>query len=139
MGLLLDNKQDLFCVGGTFVVTRAKLNTLYHGLRDLIREPLTKNEVTFLINKLENKKNNLTPSSACITRLSDSYTLRSIFMISQDIILHKDEDLEGPEFTRLLENFFIQKNYVNFRQKHSDLSIDSVIGELKEFIKRMNG
>ena len=131
--LLVDKKPDLFYIGDYWVVSSAKLNNIYHGLIKLIREPLTKNEVTILINGLENRKNNI-EFPIYMAKESESYSLRCFFIFLDDIILERDKDLEGHEFTRLLENFFIQKNYVNFKNRHSDLSIDRIIGELKEFI-----
>lgn len=132
--LLIDKKPDLFKIGNRSGVSYVKLNQIYLGLRELIREPLTKDEVTILINGLESRRNNLIKLYGDRSGQSESYPLRYIFIILNDIILEGDKDLEGHEFTRLLENFFIQKNYVNVRNKHRDMSIERVISELKGFI-----
>jgi hypothetical protein len=132
--LLMDKKPDLFKIGNRSGVSYVKLNQIYLGLRELIREPLTKDEVTILINELESRRNNLIKLYGDRSRQSESYPLRYIFIILNDIILEGDKHLGGHDFTRLLENFFIQKNYVNFKNRHSDMSIERVISELKEFI-----
>jgi hypothetical protein len=54
------------------------------------------------------------------------------------MILEKEGDLEGQELTLLLENFFVQKNYVNYRNSFNKLNINDLIVELKDLFYSMN-
>jgi hypothetical protein len=68
----------------------------------------------------------------------ESESLRKSFIILNDMILEKEGDLEGQELTLLLENFFVQKNYVNYRNSFNKLNINDLIGELKDLFYSMN-
>ena len=108
--ILMKKKPEFFTKRGTDVnLPKTSLSVLYKKIRDCTRKPITKDQIAFLMNGLESRKNNLlgyrkntgNPSKACL--LSD------FFFIRNSIILEKDTVLVDYEFTGLLENLRKQK------------------------------
>ena len=108
--ILMKKKPEFFTKRGTDVnLPKTSLSALYKKICDFTRKPITKDQIPFLINGLESRKNNLlehrkntgNPSKACL--LSD------FFFIRNSIILEKDTVLVDYEFTGLLENLRKQK------------------------------
>lgn len=130
----LFEKKPEFIQTDWSVLSRAKLNLIYYGLTDLFREPLTKDEVTILINGLETRKNNLMEHRTSMGSQQVHYCLRDLFIIVTNIVIEKDAKLEEPDITRLLENYFRQINFVNLKDKLNKLTIDTVVDELKKLI-----
>jgi hypothetical protein len=130
---LFEKRPELVQINWS-VPSHVKLNNIYYGLRDLVREPLTKDEVTILINGLESRKNNLMKHRTSMGSQSVYYCLSDIFIILNDIIIEKDPNLEEPDITRLLENYFRQISYVNIKNKLNKLTIHTVVDGLKKFI-----
>lgn len=110
LGIFMKKKPEFFTKRATDInLPKTSLSTLYNKISDLIRKPLTKDQVTFLINGLESRKNNLLEHRKYTGNQSEFCVLSDLFFIRNTIILEKDAVLVDYEFTGLLENLRKQK------------------------------
>ena len=134
LGIFMKKKPEFFTKRATEVnLTKTSLSTLYNKISDLIRKPLTKDQITFLINGLESRKNNLLEYRKNTGNNSEFCLLSDLFFSRNRIILEKDAGLVEYEFTGLLEN--LRKQKPNLFPKNDD--IDLFIINLRKFYQSL--
>ena len=114
---LLIKKRDIFNTKrGNISIESTELNILYSYLRELIRKPLTKEEIIFIVNGLENRNTNLSANINTAHTSYDYNVFKDLFHTYYGLITEVDTHLETYEFTRLLEDLIIEKQQL-FQKK----------------------
>jgi hypothetical protein len=122
LGELLYKHPDIFnYTGGRVKLSKAYVRTVYNKLTELIRKPLTKDDILFLINGLETRKEKFMEY-----RRTKDYTLRDCYLqdfnIRGEVLMFPiDSQTVDYEFLRLLENLRKEKPAL---LKKSVISVD---------------
>lgn len=106
---------------------------LYNRISNFIRKPITKDQITFLINGLESRKNNLLEHRKSTGNTSEFCVLSDLFFTRNSILLDKDAVLAEYELTGLLENLRKEKPHLFIKR----CDIDLLIIHLRWFYKRL--
>ena len=132
--ILIEKKPEFFTKKATKVnLSKTALIALYNRVSNFIRKPITKNQIAFLINGLESRKNNLLEHRRSIGNTSELCVLSDIFFTKNSILLVKDAVLAEYELTGILENLRKEKKHI-FLDLHD---IDSLIIRLRSLYNRL--
>jgi len=132
--ILIEKKPEFFTKRATEVnLPKTGVIALYNRVSNSIRKPITKDQITFLINGLESRKNNLLEHRKSTGNTSEFCVLSDFFFTKNSILLEKDAVLAEYELTGLLENLRKEKHHLftNIRD------IDSFISNLRSFYWRL--
>jgi len=122
--ILIEKKPEFFTKKATKVnLSKTGLIPLYNRISNLIQKPITKDQVAFLINGLESRKNNLLEHRRSTGNTSELCVLTDLFFTRNSILLDKDAVLVEYELTGLLENLRREKHHLFVKRCNIDLLI----------------
>lgn len=132
--ILMEKKPEFFTKRATEVnLPKTGLIALYNRISNFIRKPITKDQITFLINGLESRKNNLLEHRKSTGNTSEFCVLSDFFFTKNSILLEKDAVLAEYELTGLLENLRKEKPHLFIHKG----DIDLLITHLRSLYKRL--
>lgn len=122
--ILIEKKPEFFTKRDKEVnLPKTGVIALYNRISNFIRKPITKDQITFLINGLESRKNNLLEHRKSTGNTSEFCVLSDLFFTRNSILLDKDAVLAEYELTGLLENLRKEKPHLFIKRCDIDLLI----------------
>jgi hypothetical protein len=122
LGICVKKKPEYFSKRGTDVnLPKTSVSSLYNKLSNLIRKPITKNQVAYIVNALEIRKTNLLEHRKYTGNPSEFCNLGDLLFIRNSVILDKNAVLAEHQFTSFLEN--LRRERPNFVPTNVDIDL----------------